>query len=329
MSHRHLSALIVLTLLGGCATSPKSTPSQTTTHPVMPTMTAMPAPASPATKPAPPTTHAMPMPAAAATKPVQPEILTPAPTPVATATPVKSKPRVPKSEIRSKAASRTASATRVKHERAASHDHVAPPVSKPHASPGQKIQGRIVIAATAGQTTSAADMTDTLVYFVPRSMKAQPKPGHYTIYTDHHQFDPGAMAVPAGSTISFVNLDSVDHNVFSVTPGNQFNLGYQSHGQSIAHTFKHPGLVLISCNVHPAMEVDLLVEPSPYVTRVDANGRFTLRGVPAGPGTLYAWNPRSRIVSQALDLPHAAPVQIHLTLTRAHIKTSLNVERQP
>lgn len=317
MSNRHLSALIVLVLLGGCATSPEPTFNHTSVRHAMPAMAGS---VSSAPEPVSPTTPATPM---------QPASIVPTPAIAPKVTVAKSKPRAKKPEPRPRAETRTVSAVPAKRKSAAPRHHAPSSTHKSKASSAAEIQGRVVLAAATGQTVSKADMANTLVYFVPRSMKTHPQPGHYTIYTDHHQFDPGAMAVPAGSTVSFVNLDSVDHNVFSVTPGNQFNLGYQSHGQTTSHTFNHPGLVLISCNVHPSMEVDLLVEPSPYVTRVDTDGRFILRGVPNGPGTLYAWNPRSGIANQTLSLPQTAAVQIHLTLTRQHIETVLNVEQQP
>lgn len=186
-----------------------------------------------------------------------------------------------------------------------------------------------MLTASRTQSITSADTADTLVYFVPREASARTHPGHYTIYTDHHAFDPGAMAIPLGSTISFVNLDSVDHNVFSVTPGSAFNLGYQSHGQTASHTFEHAGLVLISCNVHPGMKVDVLVEPTPFVATVAADGSFVMRGVPAGPGTLYAWNPRARIASQPISVPREAPVQLQLTVTRPRVETTLYTGKQP
>lgn len=192
-----------------------------------------------------------------------------------------------------------------------------------------QIRGSVTLVAGSGQQLTPADQSSTLVYFVPKASSTRPRPGRYTIYTDHHQFDPRVMAVPLGSTISFVNLDSVDHNVFSVTPGSTFNLGYQSHGQTAAYTFRHAGLVVVSCNVHPSMEVDVMVEPTPYVTRTDSDGHFVLRGLPSGLGTLYLWNPRARMASQSLTLPLATPVQQRLVVTRPALKAALNVDSQP
>ena len=43
-----------------------------------------------------------------------------------------------------------------------------------------------------------------------------------------------------------------------------------------------PGLVLVSCNVHRSMELDLLVVPTLYAARVAADGSFTLSGSQPG-----------------------------------------------
>lgn len=308
---RYFCALAVLALLAGCATTHEPRSSQPS-HAVMPATVAA---TRTATEPVPATSSPMAI------------VSLPAP-PAVESTVTAAKPAVPHTETTSKSAMKRRHVARVKPKTTPSRDATRT-AHKTHKMPGAAIRGQVMLAAAAGQAVSAADMSNTLVYFVPDTMKTRPHPGQYTIYTNHHQFQPGAMAVPLGSTVHFVNLDSVDHNVFSVTPGNRFNLGYQSHGQTTSHTFDHAGLVLISCNVHPSMEVDLLVEPSPYTARVGADGRFILHDIPAGSGTLHAWNPRAGMASRRLSLPQSAPVQMHLTITRPMVETDLNMDHHP
>ncbi|MEO9078867.1 MAG: hypothetical protein ABI268_06095 [Rhodanobacter sp.] len=193
----------------------------------------------------------------------------------------------------------------------------------------QQISGHVALTGAHGQKVVAGELADTLVYFVPADGDSRAKPGHYTVYTHNRDFSPEALAVPQGSTVTFVNLDDVRHNVFSVTPGSTFDLGYQSAGDKAAHVFAHAGLVLVSCHVHRAMELDMLVVPTRYAGKVAANGSFTLRGLPAGAGTLHFWNPRAQPVSQRVTLPMKGALTQTLQVTKARMTTQLNTGISP
>lgn len=68
------------------------------------------------------------------------------------------------------------------------------------------------------------------------------------------------MTVQAGDAIAFVNGDLFDHNVFSETPGNSFNIGLQEPGSTTRVALKNPGLVDIRCRIHPKMRLTVTVE---------------------------------------------------------------------
>lgn len=186
------------------------------------------------------------------------------------------------------------------------------------------ISGKVALVAGAGQSLTPGEVTDTLVYFVPKQGKVRVHPGTYTIYTVNMDFRPAAMAIPLGSTVKFTNLDQVLHNLYSATPDSTFDFQFQASGQSIAHAFTHAGPVLISCNVHRSMELDLLVVPTPYMAQVSANGSFSLHGLPPGPGTLYFWNPRAALSEQSVTAP-ADAVEQQLIAMKPRVATELNV----
>lgn len=197
-------------------------------------------------------------------------------------------------------------------------------------SAGVQISGVVSLKAESGQELEKGEQADTLVYFVPtKNAGSQPKPGLYTVYTHNREFSPEAIAVPLGSKVTYVNLDDVRHNVFSVTPGATFNLGYQSAGDKAAQTYTQPGLILIGCKVHRSMELDLLVVPSRYATQVSADGKFVLRGLPPGPGTLTFWNPRGELVTQKITLPMTASVRQDIAVTRERMVTQINTGERP
>ena len=200
---------------------------------------------------------------------------------------------------------------------------VTPAVAEAH------ILGHVVLAGARGQQVMAGEQADTLVYFVPKDGAVRARTGQYTVYTHNRDFSPEAIAIPEGSKVTFVNLDDVRHNVFSVTPGSSFDLGYQGAGDKASHVFSQPGVVLVSCHVHRAMELDMLVVSTPYVGKVAADGSFDLRGLPTGPGTLHLWNPRAQPVSQAVTLPLAGALTLKMLATRPRMTTQLNTGDTP
>ncbi|MBE1162370.1 cupredoxin domain-containing protein [Dyella acidiphila] len=189
-----------------------------------------------------------------------------------------------------------------------------------------EVSGRVALSAGPGQNVTATDIANTLVYFVPAKAPVHVKPGHFTVYTVNHDFRPAAMVVPAGSTVTFTNLDELLHNLYSATPNSTFDFQFQASGQSTSHSFTHAGLVLIGCSVHRSMELDLLVVPTPYIAQVNADGHFVLRGLPKGAGQLYFWNPRSGLVQSSVSAP-AADVTQQLVAVKPAVATELNAGR--
>lgn len=332
---RFILAAALATSLCSCASQPQhpSTAAPPAATKVMPTpapatslaTAPMPAPVAKAKLvPQPPTT-AKASPPVAATQP------TPPPTRVITSTvmkPAKPKPTPIVAQTSDTSSAPTAPTRSVAKKRTAK---VAAHRATPHKPSSMKaeIHGRITLAAGPGQQLIPGQLSNTLVFFVPRHAPHRPTPGRYTIYTQHHQFNPSAIAVPEGSTVVFANLDQVRHNVFSVTPGSTFDLGYQGAGEKISHQFNHPGLVLLACHVHHAMHAAVMVVPTRFSTQVAADGSFTLSDLPPGPGTLHFWNPSAAPASQPLTLPTDAAVQQHLTAVRPAVITDLNASNSP
>ena len=197
-----------------------------------------------------------------------------------------------------------------------------PPVAKPASAPatavanGNSLSGRLELVAGSAGAILPGEMADGLVYFLPKAGAPKPKPGSFTIDTRSKGFSPALLVVPQGSTVRFPNRDTILHNVFSRTPGSSFDFGHYGPGESKQYVFNRPGLVIVNCNVHHNMRADVVVLATPYFARPDRNGRYTLAGLPAGPGTLVFWHPRAQAQSVAVALPAAAAVTRKLTATR-------------
>jgi plastocyanin len=69
------------------------------------------------------------------------------------------------------------------------------------------------------------------------------------------------LDIRVGDTVRFVNDDEVSHNLYSVTPGMQFEVRIQQPGQSDKVTFKKAGVALVQCAIHPQMNLRVSVAP--------------------------------------------------------------------
>jgi len=107
-------------------------------------------------------------------------------------------------------------------------------------------------------------------------------------------FIPHIIAVEVGTTVEFLNSDSVAHNVFWISiSGNKklgHNLGTWPKGQKQSFKFDNPGAVPLLCNVHPEMAAYIVVTPTPYFAVTDKSGEYKIDGVPDGSYTVTAWH---------------------------------------
>jgi plastocyanin len=203
----------------------------------------------------------------------------------------------------------------------------APPVvEKKPVAEGIALKGHIDLVVGPDQTVGAGEVADTVVYFMP-AVPVHPKPAQFQIYTRNKLFDPSSIVVPVGSTVTFPNQDQIIHNVFSASVGEEFDLGLYGEGGTAAHTFKKAGLAIINCNVHQAMQTNVLVVDTPYFTHPTRAGDFVLNGVPEGEGKLVIWHPRAASVERPLAIP-ATERTWTISITKPRVAGHLNKEHK-
>ena len=110
------------------------------------------------------------------------------------------------------------------------------------------------------------------------------------VVQQNKMFVPHVLAVQTGTTVEFPNLDPLYHNVFSYSRAKRFDLGRYEQGKSKSITFDNPGVVDVFCEIHENMRAYILVLDSPWFTRLDEDGAFSL-DVPAGKYRVFAWMP--------------------------------------
>jgi len=127
-------------------------------------------------------------------------------------------------------------------------------------------------------------------------------------------FTPSVLAVPAGGSVEFRNLDHVYHNVFSVSPARRFDVGKNAPGRADTVTFDQPGVVNLHCDIHPAELGFVVVVPNHAFVRPDSLGGFDLPKLPVGTYTVRAWHPRLGETKQTFDVPRRGDVGLQLVL---------------
>src|SRR5690242_5005767 len=105
-------------------------------------------------------------------------------------------------------------------------------------------------------------------------------PASVDVAINDKEFVPRVVVVPVGSSVRFLNHDPFDHNVFSASDVNPFDLGQYGRGEARAWTFGGPGLTRVFCNVHPRMVMFVQVMAGRYFAQPDADGSFEIADVP-------------------------------------------------
>jgi plastocyanin len=159
-----------------------------------------------------------------------------------------------------------------------------------------------------------------VVYIDAIPGKTFPPPSDHAVMDQKKlTFIPHVMAVLKGTTVDFLNSDSVGHNVYwpSIGGNRKFahNMGTWPQGVKKSFTFEETGAVPLLCNVHPEMSAYIIVTPTPYFAVTNAQGEYTIKDVPAGKYTLKTWSEQGKPLDQAVEVSGALTT-VNLTVHR-------------
>ena len=144
------------------------------------------------------------------------------------------------------------------------------------------------------EKTDYEAFTDFVVYINQEVPGAPTVPATAEVQQKGATFIPYVLPIAVGTTVSWPNLDSIFHNVYSPADSPQgFDLGlYEGGDDPPQHRFDQVGRVDVFCAIHSRMHCIVLVVPNAFFARVDSRGRFTIPNVPPGTYRLRAWHDR-------------------------------------
>ena len=189
---------------------------------------------------------------------------------------------------------------------------VTPPV--PLAGQSGRVTGHLTILEKGNKPTP--DLGGAVIWLEGIGGAGGPvRPGDFQIGITDKTYAPHVLAVPLGSTVTFPNNDPFNHNVFSVSDSESFDLGLYGRGEAKSRTFSHAGLVRVFCNVHPRMVAYVHVIATRFYTQPGGDGSFALAGIPPGRYRLHVWHERSPVeVIKDITITTGAVVDEPVTL---------------
>jgi plastocyanin len=136
------------------------------------------------------------------------------------------------------------------------------------------------------------------------------------------RFNPQVTVVSVGTPVTFPNLDTVRHHVYSFSPAKTFELKLYSGVPNTPVVFDKPGIAVLGCNIHDQMAAWVVVVDTPLHARTAATGQAQIESVPAGSYRLRVWHPR-------LAAGEPTPVPISVGTAGVEQRVTLNLAGPP
>jgi plastocyanin len=177
-----------------------------------------------------------------------------------------------------------------------------PPLTSAAPAEGGTLRGTVRVERAALRTEGPKHDLDVVVSVEPVGT-APPPPATAREEMDQKGlvFLPHVLAVEKGTTVTFLNSDHEQHNVYFLDDrtGDTLDIGTWGPGVSVDHTFTEPGMVITLCKLHLEMAAYIVVLDGPWFTTVRLDPRtyaasFEIDDVPAGEVRLTAWHKKLR-----------------------------------
>lgn len=171
------------------------------------------------------------------------------------------------------------------------------------------------LGAVTGRVAGADPKTPTVV-FLEGAKKKGKKPARHVLGQQGMRFLPDFLLIAVGDSVAFPNDDLVTHNVFSVSRAKRFDLALYPPGSSKEVLFDTAGTVDVFCNIHENMHAVIVVAPSDYHQRVDAQGQFRLASVAPGTYSIVAWRKGKEVAREEVTVEGGDDTSVELTIKK-------------
>jgi len=160
-------------------------------------------------------------------------------------------------------------------------------------------------------------LEDVIIAAYPLSFKPEIKPLEKArVLQKNATFIPHVLPVTPGTRVEFINLDRFYHNVFSISPDANFNIGRRPTNTIVSRTINKTGEVKLFCDIHSQMNATILSLETPYFTRANRNGVYLLDDLPPGRYRIEVYHPDLPTVSNETTLEDGDKQEQSFTLTR-------------
>jgi hypothetical protein len=147
----------------------------------------------------------------------------------------------------------------------------------------------------SGARGSANDVQEVPIHESYLPLAGQP----VTLDNKACRFDPHVCLIWTRQKVILGNSDPIGHNVKINCRENPESNNTIPSGGTIERTFakaeRFPAQVV--CSIHPWMCGWLVIRDTPYMAVTDADGKFTIKNLPAGPWQFMFWHERAGYLS--------------------------------
>jgi len=183
------------------------------------------------------------------------------------------------------------------------------------------------VSDQTGQPLADAVVVATPIPGLPSLM---PKPPLSVVLDQRNrEFTPHVLVVPSGTEVNFPNHDNIRHHVYSFSAAKRFEIKLYKDVPPNPIRFDMPGVAVLGCNIHDWMVGYVYVTDSPYFTKTDNAGRWSLE-LPSASYSFTFWHPHlaqtENLISQSFTPVEAQANNLHQTLT---IKTRIRNGKPP
>lgn len=140
--------------------------------------------------------------------------------------------------------------------------------------------------------------------------------GPVTMTQEGCHYIPHVFGIRTGQPLEIMNGDDTMHNVHATAKSNQeFNQGQPQKGMKVTHTFTATELpVPFKCDVHAWMNAYVGVMDHPFFAVSDIDGKFSIKGLPAGTYTIEAWHERLGTMTQSVTIAAKESKELNFTM---------------